>query len=377
MMQFRLEKRAEPSKFMLYATPIAAVALTMLVGVILFSAIGYNGFAAVGEIFFTPLTNPYKWQELGVKAAPLIIIGVGLSIAYRANVWNIGAEGQYVVGALAATGVALASHGHGGFWILPLMAIVGAIAGMAYAAIPAFLKTKLNVNEILTSLMLTYASIQLIFFLVRGPWKDPMGIGFPQSRRFDVAARLPNLTVENFGFLGDGALVLKGLVERVHYGVPLAIFIALVVWFIMTRTVFGYRMRVVGAAPHAARYGGFSQNKTIWMAMLVSGGLAGLAGMLEVAGPFQRMVPGFATNYGFTAIIVAFLGRLNPLGVIFAGFVLAITFVGGQIAQTTMGLPDETTGIFQALMMFLLLAGDILIKYRIRRVQPDARMGAA
>lgn len=354
-MQFRLEKRREPSRLMVYLTPLAAVILTMLLGGLIFSLIGYNGFGAVREIFLTPLTNSLKWQDLGVKAAPLILIGVGLSIAYRANVWNIGAEGQYVVGGLAATGVALATYGMTGWWILPLMALAGVLGGAAYAAIPALLRTRLGVNEILTSLMLTYASIQLIYYLVRAPWKDPMGMGFPQTRIFSEAARLPT--------------IIPGTI--VHLGVPIAIVVALIVWFIASRSVFGFQIRVVGAAPHAARYAGFSQHRTIWLAMLVSGALAGFAGMLEVAGPFQRMVPGFPTNYGFTAIIAAFLGRLNPLGVIFAAIVLAITFVGGEVAQTTIGLPNAATGIFQAMMLFFLLAGDILIRYRIRRAGPQ------
>lgn len=355
-MPFRLEKRREPSRVMTYATPVAAVVLTMVVGAIIFSLIGYDGVGAVREIFFTPLTNSFKWQDLGVKAAPLIIIGVGLSIAYRANVWNIGAEGQYVMGGLAGTWVALATYNMTGWWILPAMVLAGIAGGAAYAAIPAFFRTRLNVNEILTSLMLTYASVQLIHYLVRAPWKDPMGMGFPQTRRFAADALLPN--------------IIPGTI--VHLGVPIAIVVALVAWFIMSRSVFGYQMRVVGAAPHAARYGGFSENKTIWLALLVSGALAGLAGVLEVAGPFQRMVPGFPTNYGFTAIIVAFLGRLNPLGVIFAGIVMAITFVGGEVAQTTIGLSNAAAGVFQAMMLFFLLAGDILIRYRIKRVVPQA-----
>ncbi|HWU19244.1 MAG TPA: ABC transporter permease [Devosia sp.] len=360
-MQFRLEKRPEPSRLMLYVTPIAAVLLTMVIGAIIFSLIGYDGIGAVREIFLTPLTNAYKWQDLGVKAAPLIIIGVGLSVAYRANVWNIGAEGQYIIGGLAGTWVALATYGMTGPWILPLMILAGVVGGMLYAAIPALLRTRLNVNEILTSLMLTYASVQLIYYLIRAPWKDPMGMGFPQTRLFSEAARLPN--------------IIPGTI--VHLGVPIAIVVALVAWFIMSRSVFGYQMRVVGAAPHAARYGGFSENKTIWLAMLVSGALAGLAGVLEVAGPFQRMVPGFPTNYGFTAIIVAFLGRLNPLGVIFAGIVMAITFVGGEVAQTTIGLPNAATGIFQAMVLFFLLAGDILVRYRLKRVVNQPAAGAA
>lgn len=360
-MQFRLEKRPEPSRLMLYVTPIAAVLLTVVIGAIIFSLIGYDGIGAVREIFLTPLTNAYKWQDLGVKAAPLIIIGVGLSVAYRANVWNIGAEGQYIIGGLAGTWVALATYGMTGPWILPLMILAGVVGGMLYAAIPALLRTRLNVNEILTSLMLTYASVQLIYYLIRAPWKDPMGMGFPQTRLFSEAARLPN--------------IIPGTI--VHLGVPIAIVVAVIAWFIMSRSVFGYQMRVVGAAPHAARYGGFSENKTIWLAMLVSGALAGLAGVLEVAGPFQRMVPGFPTNYGFTAIIVAFLGRLNPLGVILAGIVMAITFVGGEVAQTTIGLPNAATGIFQAMVLFFLLAGDILVRYRIKRVVNQPAAGAA
>jgi general nucleoside transport system permease protein len=354
MMGFRLEKRREPSTLMIYAAPVASVLLTMIFGAIIFSLIGFDGIGAVREIFLTPLSNPYRWQDLGVKAAPLIIIGVGLSIAYRANVWNIGAEGQYVMGGLAATWVALSTYGMEGWWILPAMALAGMVGGALYGAIPALLKTRLNVNEILTSLMLTYASVQLIYYLVRAPWRDPMGMGFPQTRRFSSAAQLPTFI--------EGTIV--------HWGVPIALLVALIAGLVMARSVFGYQMRVVGAAPHAARYGGFSENRTIWLAMLVSGGLAGFAGMLEVAGPFQRMAPGFPTNYGFTAIIVAFLGRLNPLGVIFAGIVMAITFVGGDVAQTSIGLSSAATGIFQAMVLFFLLASDLLVRYRIRRVAP-------
>lgn len=351
-MSFRLEKRPEPSKLMIYTAPVLSVLLTMVIGAVIFSLIGFDGIGAVREIFFTPLSNAYRWQDLGVKAAPLIIIGVGLSIAYRANVWNIGAEGQYIMGGLAATWVALSTYGMTGWWILPLMALAGVVGGGLYAGIPALLKTRLNVNEILTSLMLTYASVQLIYYLVRAPWRDPMGMGFPQTRVFSEAARLPT--------------IIPGTI--VHLGVPIAIVVALIAWFIMQRSVFGYQMKVVGAAPHAARYGGFKENRTIWLAMLVSGGLAGFAGMLEVAGPFQRMVPSFPTGYGFTAIIVAFLGRLNPLGVVFAGVVMAITFVGGDVAQTSIGLDSAATGIFQAMVLFFLLAADILVRYRVRRV---------
>lgn len=353
-MQFRLEKRPEPSRAMLYATPVAAVLLTMIVGAIVFTLIGYDGLGAVIEIFTTPLTNPLKWQDLGVKAAPLIIIAVGLSIAYRANVWNIGAEGQYVAGALGGTAVALLTMGMEGPWILPAMILAGVAGGMILAAIPALLKTELDVNEILTTLMLNYAIVQLLYYLLRTSWKDPMGFSFPKTPLFTASQSLP--------YLWPGTIA--------HWGVPIAVIVALVAWFVMSRSVFGFQIRVVGSAPNAARYGGFSAKRTVWLALLVSGGLAGLAGILEAAGPFRQLVPAFPTGYGFTAIIVAFLGRLNPLGVIFAGLVLAISYVGGEIAQTTIGLPSAATGIFQAMMLFFLLAGDILVRYRFRRVVP-------
>ncbi len=351
MAMFRFEKRAYPSNAMLYSTPVFAVLLTMFVGAIIFSILGYDGIGAVREIFLTPLTNSLKWQDLGVKAAPLVLIGVGLAVGYRANVWNIGAEGQFIVGALAGTGVTLVTRDMQGPWILVAMMVAGVLGGMAYAAIPALLKTKLRVNEILTSLMLTYVAIQILNYLVLGPWKDPMAFGFPQTPLFTPSQSLPT--------------VIPGTV--VHLGVPIAFAVAAILAFIMARSVFGFQVRVVGAAPDAARYGGFSSNKTIWMVLLLSGGLAGLAGILEAAGPFQQMTPGFPADYGFTAIIVAFLGRLNPLGVIFAGIVLAITFVGGDIAQTTIGLPKAATGLFQAMMLFFLLASDILIRYKLVR----------
>jgi simple sugar transport system permease protein len=217
------------------------------------------------------------------------------------------------------------------------------------------------VSEILTSLMLTYVAAQILNYLVLGPWKDPMGFGFPQTVMFSADQTLPR--------------VIPGTI--VHLGVPIAFLVALIAWFVMSRSLFGFQIRVVGAAPQAARYGGFSANKTIWLALLVSGALAGLAGILEAAGPYGRMVPQFPANYGFTAIIVAFLGRLNPLGVIFAGLAMAVAVVGGDIAQTTIQLPNAAVGIFQAMMLFFLLASDILVRYRLRRVLPQPAGGVA
>lgn len=348
-MLLELEKRKQPSRAMLYLTPVISVLLTMVVGATIFSLLGYDGPGAVWNIFFVPALDIGKWQDLGIKAAPLILIATGLSIGFKANIWNIGAEGQYVIGGLAGTGVALATWEMEGWWILPLMCLAGVIGGMLYAGIPAFLKTKLNVNEILSSLMLTYVAVQLLYYLMRGPWKDPEGFNFPQSRMFNDSQLMPEL--------GN---------TFVHLGVPLSFLIALAAWYVLSKTVFGFEIRVVGAAPNAARYGGFSQQRTIWVALLAGGGFAGLAGVFEAAGPFGQMVPQFPTGYGFTAIIVAFLGRLHPVGIILAAIILAISYVGGEIAQSSIGLPNAAAGLFQAMMLFFLLATDILVNYRLR-----------
>lgn len=346
----RLEKRPAPSQLMVFVTPLLAVALTMILGGIVFSVIGFNGFGAVREIFFTPLLNPLKWQDLAVKASPLVIIAIGLSIGYRANVWNIGAEGQYILGGLAATGVALLTQDMAGPWILPLMALAGIAGGMAWVAVPAWLKTRFQVNEILTTLMLTYVAVNLLNYLVFGPWKSPRAFGQPQTIAFSADQTLP--------------YVVPGTI--VQLGAPIAVIVAVIAWFVMSRSLFGYQIRTVGAAPYAARHGGFSASQTIWISLLIGGGLAGFAGMLEAAGPFGRMVPQFPTGYGFTAIIVAFLGRLHPIGILIAGIVLAITFVGGEVAQTTIAFPYPAVGIFQSMMLFFLLAGDVLVRYRVR-----------
>jgi general nucleoside transport system permease protein len=355
-MRFKLEKRPEPSRFMLYATPIGAVLLTMIVGALIFSVIGYNGLGAVYQVFLAPVLTTYKWQDVAVKASPLILIGVGLAAGNRAAIWNIGAEGQYVVGALAGTGVGILTQGATGLWILPAMLIAGLVGGAAWGAIPALLKTRFNVNETLSSLMMTYVAIHLMNYLVTGPWKDPSGFSFPQTPLITADQTMPAL--------------IPG--TEVHFGILLTLIIALLMWVVMSRSVLGFQIRVVGSAPQAARHGGFSQTQTIWFVFLLSGALAGLAGIFEVTGPFEQMSLGFPQNYGFTAIIVAFLGRLNPIGVIIAGIVLAITYVGGDMAQSALQLPNASKGIFQAMMLFFLLASDILIRYRVRYVSGAA-----
>jgi simple sugar transport system permease protein len=343
------QRRREPSTAMLLLSPVVAVALTMLAGMIVFTAMGYDGFHAVESIFLTPFLEPQRWPDLGVKAAPLVMIALGLAIGFRANVWNIGAEGQYVMGAIAGTGVALATYGLEGWWILPAMALAGMAGGLAWAVIPALLRVRLGVSEILTSLMLTYVAVQVLYYLVRGPWKDPDGFNFPQTRMFTTDQTLP--------------IVLEGTL--VHLGIPVALLLALAAWLLMERTTAGFAAKVVGLAPAAARHGGFSAGRVTWAALLGSGALAGLAGLFEAAGPFGQLTPQFPAGYGFTAIIVAFLGRLNPLGIVLGGIVLAATYVGGEIAQSTVRLPQAATGMFQAMLLFMLLATDVLVRWRI------------
>ncbi len=353
-MYIKLEKRPEPSVAMLVVTPIASVLLTMLIGLAVFDLIGIDGFRAVVDIFLSPLLTSYKWQDVAVKAAPLVIIALGLAVANRAQVWNIGAEGQYVIGALCAAGVGIAFGTTGGFFIVLLMIVAGMLGGAAWAAVPAGLRTRFNVNEILSSLMLTYVAMQVLGYLVSGPWKDPEGRNFPVTAPLSDSQMLP--------VLGN---------STVHLGVGVALVLPFVFWFLMTRSVFGFQIRVVGSAPNAARHGGFDGKQTIWLALLISGAMAGLAGALEFTGVSHKVDLGFASGYGFTAIIVSFLGRLNPIGCLIAGIVLAVTYVGGQMAQTSVHIPNSTAGIFQAMMLFFILASDILVRYRVRLVTKE------
>ena len=350
LLRIKLEKRAQPSRIMLFITPVAAVIITILLGALLFEVLGYEGWATVKEIFFTPILASYKWPDVAAKAAPLILIALGLSLGNQAKIWNIGAEGQYIAGALAG---ALVAHLTGHIstpWVIVPMMFAGAAGGAAWAGIPAVLKTRLNVNEVLTSLMLVYVALQLLGYLVTGPWKDPNGHNFPQTAPFADAQLLPH------NLWGTG----------LPPGLLIAFVFTLIFWLITARTIYGFQVRVVGAAPSAARYAGFDANATVWSTLLISGAMAGFAGILEASSQLGQLNLGFPSNYGFTAIIVSFLGRLHPVGVFIAGIVLAITYVGGQVAQTTVHVPSASGGIFQALMLFLILAGDVLVRYRMR-----------
>ncbi len=346
----RLESRGEVSRTMSLLAPLLAVVLTLLAGPILFAFLGTNPISALYVFFIQPLTTWYDFTEVLVKAAPLVLIGVGLSFGFRAGVWNIGAEGQFTAGALAGGVIALAFYEVESPFLLPAMLIAGTLGGMAWAAIPAFLRTKMNTNEILTSLMLTYVALLLLSLLIHGPLKDPDGLNFPESRIFHDSATIPILIEET----------------RLHLGWLIAVIAVIVAWVVLARHVLGFQFRLIGMAPMAAGYAGFSGQRVVWYSFLISGGCAGLAGILEVAGPIGQIVPSISPGYGFTAIIVAFLGRLHPVGILLAGFVMALSYIGGETAQIELNLPNAVTGVFQGMLLFFLLATDVLIKFRIR-----------
>ncbi len=353
---FKLETRPQPSRVMALASPLLALAITVVVGVLLFLLLGKDPVRGLQVFFVEPVKSLYALSELSVKATPLILIALGLAVCYRSNVWNIGAEGQFVVGALAAGWVAMqAGPGTAGLAFLgkgivvPIL-VAGVLGGMAWAALVALLRDRFNANEILVSLMLVYVADFLLGWLVYGPWKDPAGYNFPQTITFAADTKIPRL-VPNL---------------RAHIGVLVALVAVGLFWAFLFRTYRGFALQVGGLAPAAARYAGFSSRSALWTALLVSGGMAGLAGGLEAAGPLGQLTPHVPAGYGFAAIIVAYVGRLHPVGIVFSGILMSMFYIGGELAQSRLGLPKSLTGVFQGLLLFTLLACDTLILYRVR-----------
>ena len=357
MMRIELVKRPQRSIAYSLLSPFIALALTMVVGAIMFSLLGKNPLSALYYYFIDPLRAVWQLHELAIKAAPLILIGAGLSVCFIANNWNIGAEGQFIMGAVFGSFLPIVFPDFQSWIVLPLMMLMGMAGGAAYGAVPAYLKARFNTNEILTSLMLVYVAQLFLDWIVRGPWRDPHGFNFPQSVSFHSAATLPEI------------LPMSG---RANVGFVFAIVIALVLWFVMARTLKGFQVKVLGQSPRAGRFAGFSSRGMVFFSFLVSGALAGLAGIFEVSGAIGKLQPVISPGYGFTAIIVAFLGRLNPFGAIFAGLLLALTYLGGEAAQTSLQLSDKVVRAFQGILLFFVLACDTLILYRVRLVMPKA-----
>jgi len=345
----RLEPRPQPSKAWGLGSPLLALAITVVLGVLLFMALGKDPVRGLQMFFWEPIKSAYSIGELMVKATPLLVIALGLAVCFRSNVWNIGAEGQFVIGAVCAGGVAMMATKTTGPWIIPAILLAGVLGGMVWAGITALLRDRFNASEILVSLMLVYVADMVLSYLVYGPWKDPAGYNFPQTKTFEAVTQIPRL--------------MKG--SRVSVGLIIALLGAGALWVFLFRTRAGFAQQVGGLAPAAARYAGFSSRKALWVALLTSGGAAGLAGALEVAGPLGQLTPYVPAGYGFAAIIVAFVGRLHPVGMVFSAVLMSMFYIGGELAQSRLGLPKSITGVFQGLLLFTLLACDTLINYRI------------
>ncbi|RME46803.1 MAG: ABC transporter permease [Chloroflexi bacterium] len=354
-MKLVFEKRLEPSRTAALLVPIVSIILALVFGGILLKAAGADPWETYKAMAVGAFGAKYSISETLVKAIPLMLTGLAVAIAFRMLFWNIGAEGQLAMGGIAAAGIAL-------FWanrlpaplVLPTMLVAGFAAGAVWGLIPATLKAYLGVNEIITTLMMNYIAILMVDHLYVGPWKDPQGYGFPGSAQFPETAWLPRLT------------------GRVHLGIVFAVVAAFFIWLVLDRTRWGYEIRVIGENPRAARYAGISITRNILLVMLLSGGLAGIAGMSEVAGISHRLQKGLTVGYGYTAIIVAWLAKLNPWGVLLVAVLLAGLLVGGDQIQISMGLPASVALVLQGAILFFVLGGEIFTQYRVRLIRKEA-----
>ena len=346
-----LEPRARPSKVMRWTAPLIAIAATLVVGSLLFWALGKPVVESFHVFFIQPMETSYGWSELLIKACPLILIAEGLAIGFKARIYNIGAEGQLIIGALFGGGVAIYMDGSDSAWVIPAMVVAGAIGGALWGALPAWLRTHFNAQETLTTLMLTYVATFILSYMVHGPWRDPGGMNFPQSIMF-----------------GDSALFSILLEDsRVNTSVYMTLFAVIAFWLFNARSFMHFQLEVGGHAPAASRYAGFSARQTVWFSLVMSGMTAGLAGVGEIAGPVGQLNLNISPGYGFAAIIVAYLGRLHAFGIVLAGFLMALIYLGGEAAQVGLQMPFAITEIFQGMLLFFLLGSDVFIDNRLRR----------
>jgi len=351
-MRIVFEKRLTRSRWATFLVPLLSLVLALLFGAVILLIFDVNPLEAYQVMVRGSLGDGYALSETLVKAIPLMLTGLGVSIAFRMLFWNIGAEGQLAMGGIAAAYVALFwSDRLPSFLILPLMFILGILAGAVWGFIPALFKAYIGVNEILTTLMMNYIAILLVEYLYLGPWRDPHGYGFPGTAPFPESAWLPRVT------------------GRVHLGLLFALLAAALLWFVLNRTRWGYEIRVIGENPRAARYTGISIGRNILLVMLLSGGLAGLAGMAEVAGIARRLYHGLTVGYGYTAIIVAWLANLNPWAVLLVAFLMGALLVGGDQLQVALGLPAAVALVLQGAILFFVLGGSIFVDYRIRLIR--------
>ena len=348
-MALALVPRSGVSRFREIATPLVAFAAALAIAALVLALMGKSLGVAFEVYIREPLTSAWGIQEVILKATPLVLISVGLIFAVRANRWNIGAEGQYVVGGLCGGAVAIFAHGNGGFWVLPAMLIAGVLGGMLYALVPAVLRNRFGISEILSSLMLVYVAELALDYMVRGPWRDPKAFNFPKSVNFDAAATL-------------GPMVEGG---KLHWGIAMALLSVVAATVLLGRSRFGFAVSATGEAPRAANFAGFNDRWITSAVFAISGALAGLAGIIEVSAQIGQLQPSISQGYGFTAIIVAFLGRLQPIGALIAAIVLAMLMIGSETAQIMLKLPFDMTRAFMGLLLLCVVAGEALTRYRL------------
>lgn len=344
---FRLEKRLEASRAAPFLVPAVSIFLALLIGALFFRFSGRDPFEVYLSMFHGAFGSVYGLSETVVKAVPLSLCGLGVAVAFRMQLWNIGGEGQLYMGAMAASWVALFHPQMPAYIMLPAMAAAGFAAGGLWGLLPAVPRAYQGVNETITTLMLNYVAIYWVDYLVHGPWKDPGGYNFPLTAQFVRSAVLPS-----FGH------------TRIHAGIIFVIAACLVLFLILRSTRWGYEIKVIGESPDAARYAGISLEKNILLVMLASGGLCGLAGMAEISGIAGRLQVGFSPGYGYTAIIVAWLSRLNPFALLAVAFLFGGLQVGGYAVQIS-GVPSTTVSMLQGLLLFFVLGGEIFSRYRL------------
>jgi simple sugar transport system permease protein len=330
-----------------WVSPIAIILAFGLVAIFI-AILGKNPLVVYTKMLGSAFGTEFGISETLVKAIPLILCGLGVSLAYRIQVWNIGAEGQFIVGAMAATAVSIYLPGLPPWLTLPIMILAGILAGAIWGLFTALPKVLFNVNELIISLMLNYVALQLLDFVVYGPWRDPAGNNFPGTARFTEAQTLPA-----FGN------------SRLHWGLIFGLLAVVLAWVFVQKTRWGYELRLMGANPEAAKHAGINFKSYAILVMLLSGGLAGLAGMAEVSGVARRLMYGISPGYGYTAIIVAWIARLNPFGIIVAAFLFGGLIAGGYSVQT-LGLPSSISNLLQGTVLFFLIAGEIVGRLRVR-----------
>lgn len=344
-----LVRRERASLAATVLAPLVAIAVTIVLNLGLYRLMGKDPAAVMHAMLLEPFISWASFSEVLLKTGPLLFIAQGLAIGFRAKVFNIGAEGQFILGAIFASAIPIWYPQATGAWIWPSMLLLGAVGGALWASITAFWRARLNANEILVSLMLSLVAAQLLYYLLLGPWKDPNGFNFPQSVMFQYDAMIPALIAGT----------------RVNVSLLLAVALSIAAWIFMQKSFMGYRLQVGGLAPRAASYAGFSEKRAIWLSLLIGGFAAGLAGAAEVAGPVGQLQRSIATGYGYAAIIVAYLGGLHPIGIMVSSLFMAALYIGGDNAMVSANLPIAAVRVFQGSLLLAYLVAAAFVRYRL------------